>query len=103
MIVLIDFIQARITENVFGLLVTKPKVPYTDPGITQIEAQINQVLQNNVIIGGIAANPPFTISVPKAVDIPSIDKAARTLNGVTFQATLTGAIHAVNINGTVTL
>jgi len=102
-IVVVDFIDSRITENVFGLLVNAPKVPFTDPGITSIQSEINQVLQDNVVLGGIAADPPFSISVPKAKDVSAGDKANRTLNGVTFQATLAGAIHAVNINGTVSL
>ncbi len=102
-IVFVDFLDARITENVFSLLANKPKVPYTDKGITSIQSEINQVLQDGVSIGGIAEDPPFTISVPKAIDISAIDKANRELNDVKFQATLAGAIHAVNIDGIVSL
>lgn len=102
-IVFVDWLNSRITENVYSLLVNQPKIPYTDAGITTIQNAINQVLQDGVALGGIADDPPFSISVPKAIDVPAVDKANRTLNNVTFQATLAGAIHAVNISGTVTV
>ena len=102
-IVLIDFVISRITENIFNLLTIKPKVPFTDGGITQIQSEINQVLQDNVTVGGIALDPPFSISVPKAKDISDGDKAARILKDVKFQFTVSGAIHAVTINGTAVL
>lgn len=103
-IVLIDFIDSRITENVFGLLANKPKVPFTDAGITQIGSEINQILEDNVTLGGIASDPPFKITLPKAADISAGDKAARTLTGVSFEATLSGAIHIVDpIRGTLVL
>lgn len=102
-IVFVDWLDARITEGVYSALVNSPKVPYTDQGIGVIEAEISKVLQDGVTLGGIAPDPAFSISVPKAADVSTADKAARTLNNVTFQATLAGAIHAVTINGTVTV
>lgn len=102
-IIFVDWIDARITEGVYGLLVRSPKVPYTDAGIASIEAEINRVLQDGQTLGGITLDPGFSISVPLAADVSAGDKAARTLNNVTFEATLTGAIHIVNITGTVTL
>jgi len=102
-IVFVDWIDARITEGVYQLLVSSPKIPYTDSGIASIQAVIDQVLTDGIGLGGIAIDPAFTISVPIAADVSAGDKAARTLNNVTFQATLTGAIHIININGTVSL
>lgn len=102
-IILVDWLDARITEGVFSLLSRLPKVPYTDAGIAAIEAEITKVLQLGQSLGGIAFDPPFVVTVPLAADIPVGDKAARVLNGISFVATLTGAIHATNITGTVTL
>ncbi|HFH7446652.1 TPA: DUF3383 family protein, partial [Streptococcus agalactiae] len=34
------FLKARMTENVFGLLVRTPKIPYTDAGIALIVAEV---------------------------------------------------------------
>jgi hypothetical protein len=98
-IILIDWAQARITEGVFSVLVNAPKVPITDAGIASIEAAITTVIQLGVTRGGFAEG--YTVTVPLAANISVADKAARTLNGVTFDAELTGAIHALAIQGTV--
>ena len=107
-IVFIDWMQARMTENIFALLVNQPKVPYTDGGIAGVESEIIEVLQLGIARGGIAAddgdgNPGYTTTVPKAADVSAGDKAARTLNDVNFTAILAGAIHAVDVDGTVTV
>lgn len=102
-IVFVDWIAARITEGVFQLLVSLPKIPFTDAGIATVEAAIDGVLKDGIDLGGISLTPAFTIFVPLAADVSAVDKANRTLNGVTFQATLTGAIHVIQIFGTVSL
>lgn len=109
-IIFVDWLEARITEEVYGLLVRSPKVPYTDSGIAAIEAELTGVLQQgqSPAYGGIAPDdgaggPGFTVTVPEVANISAGDKAARTLNDVEFTAILSGAIHAVNINGTVTV
>jgi propanediol dehydratase small subunit len=48
-------------------------------------------------------NENFVISLPDYNLIPSIDKANRTLNNVTLNGTLTGAIQIVDIKITVTV
>lgn len=98
-IIFIDWLQVRMEERIFVTLTNTPKVPFTDPGIAAIEADIVAQLQDGVAVGGLAADPPFTVTVPLAADISAGDKASRTLNGVTFQGTLAGAIHFVIING----
>jgi len=102
-IVFVDWLKARITEDVFANLINLPKVPYTDNGIAVIGDAVQARLQIGVDNGGLADDPAPVVSVPKAADVPAGDKAARTLNNVTFTGTLAGAIHATNITGTVTL
>ena len=99
----VDWLTSTIQSYVYSVLVNLPKVPYTDPGITSIEAQIRRALQLGVDNNFIAQEPPFTVTVPRAASVPAIDKANRILNNVRFNATLAGAIHAVNIQGTVTV
>lgn len=99
----IDWLTSTIQTFVYSVLVNLPKVPYTDAGITSIEAQIRKALQLGVDNNFIAPEPPFTVTVPRAASVPSIDKANRILKNVKFQATLSGAIHAVQIFGTVTV
>lgn len=102
-VVLIDWIQSRIKENVFALLASQPKVSFTDAGITSIGAEIEAVLQEGIALGGISSEIPYVISLPKVADISAVDKANRTLNNIKFTCTLTGAIHYLNIAGTVVL
>jgi len=99
----IDWLTARIQEYVFRILVANPKVPYTDAGIATIEAEVMRVLQLGIDNDFISESPEPTTSVPRAADVPPADKAARILRNVRFQATLSGAIHAVVIRGTVSV
>lgn len=84
------------------------KVPYTDDGIQIIGNAIRAPLDLNVRRGGIAPEeldeddrviPSYTISLPRSSQVPFNDKANRVLNDVKFTARLAGAIHMVNING----
>jgi hypothetical protein len=99
----IDWLQARIEERIFFQLVNTPKIPYTDPGVQIIINQIQAVLQNGVKVGGLAADPKFVISAPLVADQSPADRADRYFPGITFTATLSSAIHDVQIRGTVTI
>lgn len=99
----IDWLVSTIQSYVFTILVQSPKLPYTDAGITAVEAQIRRALNEGITNNFIAAQPEYTVTVPRAIDVSSADKAARILRNVRFQATLAGAIQAVRIQGTVTV
>ncbi len=99
----VDWLTSTIQTYVYSVLVNTPKVPYTNAGITQIESQIRRALQLGVSNNFIAAEPPYQIFIPDATTVPAIDKANRILNNVKFQATLAGAIQAINITGTVSV
>lgn len=99
----IDWLSATIQELVYSVLVNSNKVPYTDAGITIIEGQIKKALQMGVDNNFIANDPEPVVTVPKASQVSSVDKANRILKNVVFNATLAGAIHAVEIRGTVTV
>ena len=99
----VDWLTSTIQVYVYSILVNFPKVPYTDSGITAVEAQIRRALQLGVDNNFIAADPPYQIFVPKAVNVPAIDKTNRILRNVSFNATLAGAIQAVKITGTVSV
>lgn len=99
----VDWLYARMQEAIFNVLVQQSKVPFTDPGIAQIESAIRSVLQRGVEAGGLAASPQYAVTVPKAADVDSINKGARILPNVTFTGTLAGAIHNLVISGTVSV
>jgi hypothetical protein len=98
-----DWLKARMQERVFTTLANAKKVPYTNRGIGQIEADVRAQLQDGVDVGFLASEPAFTVSVPDALTVSAADKANRILRNVTFVATYAGAIHRVEIQGTIGL
>lgn len=97
--------------NVFNVLINRDKIPFTDGGIGIIEAQINSALKLGQQRGGITPdeydedgniNKGYVINVPLASNISANTKAQRLLEDVTFTAHLAGAIHAINISGSLT-
>jgi hypothetical protein len=99
----IDFITARLMENIFFRLVNANKIPYTDAGIAIIENEVRGVMQLGISVGGFAADPAPVVTVPRAADVSSVDKANRLLPDVKFTAVLAGAIHKIEVNGIVTV
>lgn len=99
----VDWLEARIAESIFGALANAKKIPYTAKGIEAIAGALRQVLAqaSKPPIEGIT--PDFIITTPAIGDVPAADKATRTLNNLTFSATLTGAIHKVALQGTISV
>lgn len=96
------YLNARMTENVFRLLATMPKVPYTNGGIALIVAEIEAILKdgfNNGIIADEAGVPLFKVTSPRREDIPKADRAKRLLPDIRWSATVAGAIHGTEIHG----
>jgi hypothetical protein len=74
------------------------KVPYDDSGIAGVEAIIRKNLRKRQP-RFIRADQEIVVTVPRAADVDPADRAARVLNGIEFEAGLTGAIHAANVKG----
>jgi hypothetical protein len=105
-----DWLCEQIKVTIFMQMVDN-RIPFTDPGIAVIRSRLQQALDFGVARGGIAPPevndngdyvPSYTIQVPLSVDVPTNDKANRILRDVYFTARLAGAIHAVQIQGTLT-
>ena len=99
----VDWTQIRMQEAIFGTLAASKKVAFTDRGIGVIENQVRGILNQGVTNEIYTSDPEPVVTVPLAKDVSAADKAARTLTGVTFRATLAGAIHEVEVVGTVSL
>lgn len=106
-----DWIKAEMQINVFNALKTNRKVPFTDGGIGMIEGQMEATLSKGQAIGGIALTeydsdyneiPGYTVTVPLASDLTEAERKSRKLTGCRYTARLTGAIHAVEIQGNLT-
>jgi hypothetical protein len=99
----LDFMRARLQEYIFARLANLDKVPYTDKGVSVIEAEVRAVLDLCVGQEILAESPEYTVTVPLVADVSFTDKANRLLPDVKFSATLAGAIHATEVDGTVSV
>ncbi len=98
----LDWTSSEMRSDVFALLASVDKVPYTATGIAMIEGVIRAVLQRGVN-RGIYVDGSIDVSFPALDDISAQDKADRLLPDGTFTATLQGAIIAIQATGTVSV
>jgi len=106
-----DWLQNDMQVRVVNLLIVNPKIPYTDNGIGLVENQMLASLKDGQKFGGIApteydadgnANQGYVTSVPLASELTSTQKSSRVLENCKFAARLAGAIHLVEISGSLT-
>jgi len=102
-----DWLKDLIQTNMVQMLVNRDKLPYTDAGINVAHTNMKGSLRTGQNVGGIAPdelkadgsqNPGFVTFAPLAADVDDVTKAARTLY-LTFNARIAGAIHLINITG----
>lgn len=95
----LDWLDTTIKLDLFNTFTTSGKVPFTDAGIQKLVGILKGSLSKAVT--ATVLDEGYTVTYPKAADVSAADKAARRLTGVSFQATLAGAVHSIIINGTV--
>ncbi len=102
-----DFLKARMAENVFQLLASTNKIPYTNGGIAQVVDRVEETLQLGASMGIIATDedgqPVYSVEAPNASEVSVTDKSNRLLPNVNWTATIAGAVHDVDINGTLSV
>lgn len=105
-----DWLQDVMQTNLVATLINRPKLPYTDEGLAVIESSMIKSLEEGVKAGGVIdwrdngegqLVRGYTVTVPRAKDVPFNVKASRTAH-VSFSAYLTGAIHAIEVTGSFT-
>lgn len=96
--------------NTIAQLITGNKVPYSDAGVSSLEAAMYGVLeqgsQNQFIAGGLLtpSNPTgYLVGALPVSQIPQNDVANRYYPSLTFQATFVGAIDSCTYFGTISL
>ena len=103
------WLKAFMQNGIYNLFITNPKIPYTDNGIALVENQIIYALKRGQKMGGISpteydedgnAVPGFTVTVPLARELTQAERASRQLKGCKFTARLAGAVHFVEVRGT---
>ena len=106
-----DWLKNDMQVRVVNLFITRPKVPYTDSGISLVQNQMIASLKAGQDAGGIAEEefdedgnsiPGYTTSVPLAASLSASEKESRKLTKCTFKARLAGAIHFAELKGSLT-
>ena len=98
----IDWLHVRLQERLFRLFVLNNKIPYTSKGIDLVRCEIMAQLKDAVSRGFLAADPEPQVSIPHIDDIDGSVREQRKLPDVCFSARLAGAIHEIEIRGTIT-
>jgi hypothetical protein len=97
----IDWFEARTIERVVYVQANNDKIPFTDKGIALFVAQVEGQILNGIGAGLIDGDSPHNVTAPKARDVSANDRTQRLLRDVKFDFVLQGAVHKVQINGTV--
>ena len=95
-----DWIQVRMQENVFFLLANEDKVPFTNKGIEQVKLAAKEILDaavDNLILQN------YEITAPDVANTLTADRANRLLKTITFTGQYAGAVHKVEIEGTLSV
>lgn len=102
-----DYIIQQIAYRTQKMLNNADKVPYDNNGIGMLESVVAGVLQDAYNNGMIATdkdgNPDYSVEYALREDTSEADRAARKYLGGNFRFALAGAIHEVEINGTITV
>ena len=98
----LDWLTNQIKTQIANSLILNDKIPYTNPGIAVIESMLRNSL-NTAADRDIIDKESIRVTIPDVRNISQADKQARKLPDVKFEARLSGAIHKVQIQGTVEL
>lgn len=96
----VDWLEQRMAEDVFSVLASTPKVPYVGGAEIleqSIRGRLDIAVDRDVIVEG------YEVTVPPASSQSASDRADRIYRDITFEAQLTGAVHRVEVRGTVTV
>ena len=101
--VFLSWLKSRLRERIWFRFANSKKISMTDAGMAVIQSEILAQLAEGQQVGGIADLPAPQVFVPQVLDLAPNLRATRVVEGVTFTARLAGAIHKVQIRGTVTV
>lgn len=97
----VQWITTRMREAVYNVLRNNRKVGMSNEGLAKIEAPIRQVIERAISMGILSSTPQYTLTLPNILDMTPQERNLRKVTGITFRARLEGAIHFVDIEGTV--
>lgn len=100
-----DWIAKDMRERLYQVLLTNPKVPYTDEGFGLVANAVFQTLNQATSLGIIASDPDtgsgvYSVVVPTRAEATDDQARARQMPDITWEAQLEGAVHSVKVTGT---
>lgn len=102
----VDALKADIQASVWTVIANSDKVPYTDAGLDLIASAILAALKRfegtDPNQTGLLVRGSSKVIMPSAASISAADKRNRILRNVRFSALFEGAVHAVQLVGTLT-
>lgn len=102
-----DYIIQQLTYKTQKVLNNAAKVPYDNNGIAMLESVAKDVLQgaynNGMIITNDDGTPGYSVSYALREDTQDTDRANRRYLGGNFSFILSGAVHEVEITGSITV
>jgi hypothetical protein len=98
----LDWYTSQLQGDLADLVIGADKIPFTNAGLDLIAGKVVKRNKAGIKAGGIADDPPPTVTVPDVSDISDTDKANREASGVQSQFELAGAIHHITVNVTAT-
>jgi hypothetical protein len=99
----IDWLVSTLQTNIFQSITSVSKIPYTDKGVGILLSAVKSAIDQGVVNGLIDGDSPITISAPSVLSVPLTQRANRVAPTISFSCRLSGAINAVQVNGTVTV
>lgn len=99
----LDWFTARVQEGIYALLVSVEKVPYTDGGVTSLEAIVRAKIEEGIRVGGISREDGYTVESQKVADVDPQLRQDRSFPDIEFEFRLAGAIGDVTVKGFVSV
>lgn len=99
----LDWFTARVQEGIYALLVSVEKVPYTDGGVTSLEAIVRAKIEEGIRVGGISREDGYTVTSQKVIDVDPQLRQDRIFPDIEFEFRLAGAIGEVTVKGFVSV
>lgn len=98
------WIKLEMEAGLRNLALTTGKIPYSNAGIALLKAVAIKVLQqgavNGIVLLDKSGNATYTMTALTREQTTAQDRAARTYNGISWTASLAGAIEGADLSGT---
>ena len=98
-----DYLQARISEDLYTLLLNSIKIPFTKPGESLVQSTIIASVITYGVNEGIVEAGSITVDMPDLDTYSTTKKANRWLDGVVGDGTPQGAINKISVSFNLTV